>query len=174
MTQAETNLTHRSNHSEHVAELTGWIFERDAWGRLMVTDAAGRNLRNIEVIRGFPITDSNYGISLRDADGNEIAWIERLDHLAEPGQSLLREELTGREFVPVLQRIVRINGHTEPTEWEVETDRGPTRFVLSSEEDVRRLEGRRAMLVDSRGVRYLIPDLSALDSASRRILERYL
>ena len=43
-----------------------------------------------------------------------------------------------------------------------------------SDNDVRRLGANRILLVDTHGIRYLIPDASRLDAASRRILERYL
>jgi hypothetical protein len=63
---------------------------------------------------------------------------------------------------------------SEPTEWDVETDRGLTRFILNSEDDIRRLGEGRALLVDAHGIRYLIPRLDSLDPFSRRVLERYL
>ena len=74
----------------------------------------------------------------------------------------------------MVRRIVRISAPVEPSEWEVETDRGRTRFVLNSEDDVRRLSDHRALIFDAHGIRYLIPDLRALDGTSRRLLERYL
>ena len=55
----------------------------------------------------------------------------------------------------------------------VETDRGPVLLTLNSEDDVRRLGPHRALIVDAQGLRYLVPDLRALDAASRRILEHY-
>jgi hypothetical protein len=54
------------------------------------------------------------------------------------------------------------------------TSRGPTPFRLNSEDDVHRLDGRRAMIKDAHGIRYLISDTHALDAASRRLLELYL
>jgi len=42
------------------------------------------------------------------------------------------------------------------------------------EDAVRRLDARRVIIVDSGGIRYLIPDAAALDSASRRLLDRYV
>jgi hypothetical protein len=63
---------------------------------------------------------------------------------------------------------------SEPSEWVVETDRGKTTFLLGSEEDVHRLDGQRAIIVDTNGIRYLIPNVRSLDPHSRRILERYL
>ncbi len=56
----------------------------------------------------------------------------------------------------------------------METDRGPTKFVLKSDSDVRRLDNNRAMVIDAHGIHYLIPDTDALDRHTRRILERYL
>ena len=62
----------------------------------------------------------------------------------------------------------------EPSEWEVETDRGRTRFLLKSEDDVHPLDECTALITDAHGVRYLIPDTRQLDPASRRRLERFL
>jgi hypothetical protein len=56
----------------------------------------------------------------------------------------------------------------------VETDRGPTQFVLESDGDVRRLSRNRAFIFDSHGTRYQVEDVRKLDARSRRYLERYL
>jgi hypothetical protein len=63
---------------------------------------------------------------------------------------------------------------TDPSEWHVTTDRGATRFLVKSEEDIRRLGTARVLIIDDHGVRYSIPDIAHLDAASRRLLERYL
>jgi hypothetical protein len=81
--------------------------------------------------------------------------------------------LVQREFIPVLRRIVRASSDSPPSDWEVETDRGPTRLSLHSDDDVRRLGPHRALIVDGQGLRYLVPDIRALDAASRRILEHF-
>jgi hypothetical protein len=146
----------------------------DSWGRLVLIDASGQSHTGIEVVRAFPITDPGHGISLVDSQGSELVWIANLDALAPSTRATLEEELCRREFMPHLQRVVRVSGVAEPTEWEVETDRGSTRFILNSEDDVRRLGDGQALLIDASGVRYLIPPLDRLDPHSRRILERYL
>ena len=56
----------------------------------------------------------------------------------------------------------------------VETDRGPTRFVLKSEDDVRRIGDHEILILDAHGTRYHIPDPSAVDVKSRRIVEWYV
>jgi Domain of unknown function (DUF1854) len=125
-------------------------------------------------IRSFPVSDPEYGVSICDAQGRELLWIERLSALSAAARESLQADLAQREFLPVLVRIVSISANSEPCEWEVETDRGPTKFVLKTDEDVRRIEVGRAMVTDANGVEYLIPDLAALDATSRKYLERYL
>src|SRR4051794_38943128 len=111
----------------------------DAWGRLVLIDGEGRRHAGVEPVRAFPITDPNRWVSLCDADGSEVAWVVDLEDLEPPIRRILEEELARREFVPVVRRIVRVSGDAVPADWNVETDRGPTRFTLDSEEGLRRL-----------------------------------
>jgi hypothetical protein len=145
----------------------------DAWGRLVLTDAGGQYV-GVEPVRAFPISEPGHGLSICDAKGRELVWIEDLAELPATVGRLLEEALARREFVPVVRRVLRVSAPVEPSEWEVETDRGCTRFILNSEDDVRRLGDHRALIVDAYGIRYLIPDTRQLDPASRRLLERYL
>jgi ABC-type multidrug transport system ATPase subunit len=127
-----------------------------------------------EPVRSFPISAPRFGVALCDAHGRELAWVESLDDLPPELRHLIEEALALRELMPILKRVVRISAPMEPSEWQVETDRGPTRFVLNSEDDVHSLDGSRALIKDAQGLRYLIPDLERLDATSRRLLERYL
>jgi hypothetical protein len=149
-------------------------FSYDPLGRLVFRDAEGHEHVDVTPVRGFPISEPDYSVSICDSAGRELLWIERLNDLRAEPRETLRIDLSRREFMPVLQRIVRISTNAEPCQWEVETDRGRTSFVLRSDEDVRRLDDLRAMVTDANGVSYLIPDLAVLDAASRRYLERYL
>jgi hypothetical protein len=154
--------------------LDGVAFSYDPLGRLVFRDGAGREHVGVMPVRGFPISDPDYGVSICDPEGHELLWIERLSDLPGAARETLIADLAQREFMPVVQRIVRISANSEPCEWEVETDRGRTTFVLKIDEDVRRLDDRRAMVTDANGVSYLIADLNALDRVSQRYLERYL
>jgi hypothetical protein len=162
---------HSTNGSPNPA---GFALEFDVRGRLVLTDADGRQHIGIEPVRAFPISAPRSGIALCDAGGRELLWVANLDELPPGPRAILEEELARREFIPVLRRIMHISAPTEPSEWEVETDRGPTRFVLNSEDDVHHLDGDRALVKDAQGLRYLIADLRQLDATSRRLLERYL
>ena len=147
---------------------------KDERGQLTVLDAAGNRHENVEPIRAFPISDPEHWISLCDPNGREIAQIRDLAELSLEQRTLLLSELTRREFVPVIRRIESISSLAEPCEWFVETDRGPTSFVLNSDEHVRKLGQDRALILDSNGLRYLVPDAKQLDAHSRRLLSRYL
>jgi hypothetical protein len=147
---------------------------RDVWGRLVLTLPDGGRVVGVEPVRAFPITDPDHWIAFVDADGHEVLGLGSMEGLSPATARLLAEELGLREFVPVIRRIVRISGETLPADWEVETDRGLSRFSLENDEDVRRINDHRVFITDARKLRYQVPDLRALDPESRRALDRFL
>jgi hypothetical protein len=76
--------------------------------------------------------------------------------------------------MPAIRRITGVSGYATPCTWQVETDKGNTSFILKAEEDIRRLAAPALLIVDNRGIQFLVRDRRALDDASRRILERFL
>ncbi|MDO5086094.1 MAG: DUF1854 domain-containing protein [Comamonadaceae bacterium] len=148
--------------------------QRDAFGRLVLTDAQGRVHVGVVAVRAFPIHAPDECVSLVDADGHERAWIERLDTLPEPARGLVAEALAQREFMPVIQRLKAVSGFVTPCTWEVDTDRGATRFVLKGEEDIRRLNHQLLIVCDEHGVQYLVRNPQDMDRASRKLLDRFL
>ncbi|MDR3639407.1 MAG: DUF1854 domain-containing protein [Isosphaeraceae bacterium] len=146
----------------------------DPFGRLVLTDPSGATHVGVEPVRAFPLSDPNHWIALVDAEGHEVVNIESLDDVAPDVKKLLEAELATREFVPIVQRVVRISGDIFPAKWTVETDRGATVLELDSEDDIRRIESHRVLITDARKMRYQVPDTRKLDAHSRRVLERYL
>lgn len=153
---------------------TKFELHRDAFGRLHYADESGQTAVGASVTRCFPYSDPERWIAISDAKGNELACLESLDEAPEAARRLLEEELAQREFTPVIRRVYSTSGVTEPCEWDVETDRGRTKLVLKSEDDIRRIAAHGALIRDAVGIRYLIPDSRLLDSSSRQIVERYL
>jgi hypothetical protein len=145
----------------------------DAWGRLVLVDSEGNRHVDVAPIRSFPLSDPRRWVSICNAEGREILSIPELDALPEAVRNTLESELARREFVPLIQRIVNITLDSEPTEWTVETDRGPTKFLIEGGEAVRRTGPDRCLISDMQGVRYLIADRKRLDAQSRRLLEQY-
>jgi hypothetical protein len=154
-------------------ETTSFGLSHDPWGRLVLIDSEGERHIGVEPVRAFPISDPNHWISIVSPDGREVVCVRSIADVPKPTRQVLEQELSRREFVPVIQRIEHVSTEAEPSEWVVETDRGPTRFLVNSADEVRRLGSDSAIIVDMQGVRYLINSIRSMDAASRRILEHY-
>lgn len=171
---AADTRSHSDAGQQTAAPARPFTLERDQWGQLVFIAADGT--RHVPVVPTplFPISEPEHWVSIRDADGTELVCVEDPGALPALTQQLLKQEMARREFVPIIERIVWVSGSSEPCEWQVETDRGSTRFVLESEEDVRRIGESQILIVDAHGTRYHIPDINAVDVKSRRIVEWYV
>ncbi|SCK43986.1 protein of unknown function [Variovorax sp. HW608] len=148
--------------------------ERDAFGRLVLTDGEGLRHVGVVPVRAFPLTSPDHGISLVGTDGRELVWIDRIADLPSAMRALLDQDLVARDFAPTLQKLHKVSSFGVPSTWSVSTDRGETRFVLKAEEDIRRLEGGALLIASAHGLQFRIPDAKALDRHSRKLLERFL
>ncbi|MBN8754044.1 MULTISPECIES: DUF1854 domain-containing protein [Variovorax] len=148
--------------------------ERDALGRLVLTDAQGERHVGIVPVRAFPLSAPGHGVSLVGGEGRELVWIDSVDQLPPQAKALLQEELAVRDFAPTLLRLHGVSSFGVPSTWTISTDRGDTTFVLKAEEDIRRLEGGALLIASAHGVQFRIPDVKTLDRASRKLLERFL
>lgn len=152
-----------------------WLLERDAFGKLVLTDASGYQHVGVVPVRAFPIQSPEVGISLVNLDGEEVVWIDALAAVQEPAQGLIRAALAAREFMPSIVCIVSVSSFSTPCTWMVETDRGNTEFVLRGDEDIRRIGTGHALLIaDVHGIQYFVPDQFALDTHSKKILDRFM
>lgn len=158
----------------HPIEQPAWRLQRNPFGRLVLTDAQGVEHSGVVPVRAFPIGAPDEGLSLVGGDGHELVWVDRLSALPADLRQLLEEELTQREFTPVIERIEAVSTFSTPSTWQVDTDRGRTDFVLRSEDDIRRLEGQALLILASHGVSFAVRDRLALDAHSRRLLDRFL
>jgi hypothetical protein len=146
----------------------------DPWGRLVLIDAEGARHVGVEPVRAFPIADPARWISICDSVGRELFLLESFAGLPQNVRQILEEELGRREFMPIIERIEHIVTEAEPTEWSVVTDRGATKFLVNSADDVRRVGSDQAAITDMQGIRYMIASLRHLDARSRRWMEHYI
>jgi hypothetical protein len=146
---------------------------RNALGKLVLSLPGGPSWEGVLPVRAFPIQSPGRGISLLNAEGHEVAWVDALAELPQPAQGLIREALESREFMPEIQAILDVSGFSTPCTWHVQTDRGDTRFVLRGDEDIRRLTGNTLLITDSHGIHFLIRDTVALNRESRKLLDRF-
>jgi Domain of unknown function (DUF1854) len=148
--------------------------QRNVFGRLVLTDGDGVAHEGVVPVRAFPIAAPGEGLSLLSAEGHELVWIDRLGDLSPRQRELVEEELSSREFAPEIRRLLAVSTFATPSTWTVDTDRGTTQFVLKGEEDIRRIGRSMLLIADSQGLQFRVRDLTALDRASRRLLERFL
>ena len=148
--------------------------ERDAFGRLVLTDARGQRHVGVVPVRAFPLSAPGEGLSLVGADGRERLWIDSADALPAALREVLDADLAARDFAPELLKLHSVSSFGVPSTWKITTDRGETTFVLKAEEDIRRLEGGSLLLASSHGLQFRVADPKALDRASRKLLERFL
>jgi hypothetical protein len=153
---------------------TTFQLTRNAFGRLVLNTPLGEVFEGVVPVRAFPIQSPEVGISVVHTDGHEVTWIDRLSEVLEPAQSLIREELETREFMPEILSIDSVTSFSTPCTWLVQTDRGETRFVLRGDEDIRRVGPIILLVTDSHGIQFLIRDPLRLSKESRKILDRFL
>ncbi|BDD93981.1 hypothetical protein PanNE5_34210 [Pandoraea sp. NE5] len=151
-----------------------FTLSRNAFGRLVLTDAAGVAHEGVVPVRAFPIAAPQDGLALVSQEGRELVWLDSLDGLPAAMRALLQDELAAREFMPEVLRIKSVSTYATPSTWTVETNRGEAAFVLRGEEDIRRLGGQTLLITDNHGIHFLIRDTGTLDKPSRKILDRFL
>lgn len=148
--------------------------QRDAFGRLKAVLPDGQTIEDVVPVRAFPFSAHDQWVSLCTRAGREVLCLPDLGGLQPQTRELLLADLAEREFVPVIQRIVRVISGGGSDHWTVKTDRGDTQFQLPSEDNVRRMGEDGALVIDAHGIRYQIVSIKGLDAASRRILRQYL
>jgi hypothetical protein len=129
----------------------------------------------VSVVRIFPLSGPQRHLSVRDGANKEVGIIVDPDELDAENRRLVAEELERRYLVPVVRRIIAVKERFGTVEWEVETDRGISKFTMRNvRENVLQPSPERYLFSDVEGNRYDGRDLTALDAASQALVMRYL
>ena len=132
------------------------------------------------VYRTCPITDPNRFISIRvgrtQSEQREIGIIRNLNGLSPDQRRLLAEELFKRYFIHLITRIRSVRDELGYLYWDCETDKGRRQFAIPRWDQRAVYHGASGcrVITDLEGSRYEIPDLDALDTASRATFYRYI
>jgi hypothetical protein len=146
----------------------------DAQGRLVVRiEDRPEPLVDARVARCFPWSAPESYISIRTAEGKEVTLLESLSDVAADVRQTLLRELADKVFSPQIQRVLSFKQDFGVASVSAMTDRGEVTFQIRSRDDVRVLSPTRALLRDADGNTYELPDLSKMDSTSRKHLEPY-
>ena len=82
-----------------------FTLERDAWQQLVLVWKDGRRVPGVEPVRAFPISAPEGFLSICDADGHVLIRVNDFGELPAEVRTMLEEELSRREFVPIVSRI---------------------------------------------------------------------
>ena len=151
-----------------------FLLSRNQAGRLLLSFPDGRVHEGVVPVRAFPLHAPEQFIAFMSVEGKEVGWVEELSLLPQDMRDLIMQEIASREMMPSIERIVSVSTLSTPSTWDVVTDRGATKLILKAEEDIRRLTVSTLIITDSHGLRFILPDMQALDKNSRRILDRFL
>ena len=142
--------------------------ERRADGQLWAV--AGGQDRAVRIHRCFPWTEPASFLSLRDAEGDEVALVRSLDDLDEGSRSALEGALAEAGFVLQVTRIVEVDEEVEIRIWKVETRQGTRTFQTRLDDWPTEVPGGGIVIRDVAGDLYHVADPAGMDAESRRWL----
>lgn len=134
-----------------------------------------RSWREVRIARAFPLSDPDRYIGLRDGNDKDIGILETLDGLDAESRSIIDEELERRYFTPQVTRVDSVEEAFGVVTWEVETTKGPRRFLVRNLKDSSyTLGSSRVMMTDVDGNRYEFPDGRALGPKALQVLSKIM
>jgi hypothetical protein len=154
--------------------MTDWRLRESTQGKLALYKGDKLVADQVMPVLAFPFSAPDESISIVDEYSKELAWLNRLDELDADSQAVVKDYLAVREFRPTVSRITSVSTYSTPSIWTLETDKGPCKFELPTDESIRRLGGSRLVLTHANGMQFIIEDMFALDARSRQILARFM
>jgi hypothetical protein len=167
------------DHSFEVVELDPAAVRFTRRGDTLSLTTGGRTYPRVVLRRCFPVSEEEEYVSVRDATANgqdEVGVLRDCSLLAEEDRAAVLEELRSLYFVPRIERVVAVKEEFGFSRWTVETDRGPSEFVMRDGviTYTREVGPDHWLLIDVDQGRWEIPTFSALDGRSQKLIGRTL
>lgn len=132
----------------------------------------GKEYKNLEPLRLFPVSGIKKYISLIDENGKEVAIIRDIDNLMPESSKAVSECLDSYYIVPKIKKVLSRTEKYGNITWTVDTDRGMHTFsILNTSIDIKTLYDGRILVRDSNDNRYEIEDIKKLDKDSLNLLK---
>jgi hypothetical protein len=135
--------------------------------------------RAVFAVRLFPISHPDSFISLRhtglDEKDREIGVIHQLSAFPEDAQVLIRESLAKQYYEQIITRVYSLEFGYGLLFFDVQTQRGREQFTMPWSGDRAEDFGATGkVLHETLGNRYVVPDVSALPPADRRLFTSFI
>lgn len=158
----------------YVDRYTGTLEKTDLY-YVKLTLKDGTVYEDLEPRMLFPFTNHTMFITLLSKEEREVGFVRCLTELDESSRKALEACFSEYYMIPKIQRLIRCEDRFGTLKWEVETDRGCVSFrIRNRHSDIKHLGGKRVIIRDSNDNRYEIPDYTAMDAHSTRLLFSYL
>jgi hypothetical protein len=129
----------------------------------------------VRLVWARPISGRGGEVALVGDDKGERLMLPSLDVLDPDSRAVAEAELGRRYFMPAITRVVRTTAASGNRYWDVETDRGPQRFLMKDpNKSIIHVTQDRLIIRDALGNRYAIESLSALDPHSRSEVQKVI
>ena len=140
-----------------------------------LTIEGDRSWREVRIARAFPFSRPDAYIGLRDGADKDIGILTTLDGLDGESKVIIDDELERRYFTPRIEHVLNVKDEFGVVTWEVETDRGPRRFLVRNLRDNSFPLGlNRLMVTDTDGNRYEFPDVRSVGPKAYAVLQKVL
>ena len=134
-----------------------------------------RSWREVRIARAFPLSDPDRYIGLRDGDDKDIGILETLHGVDAESLAIIGQEMERRYFTPQVTRVDFVEEAFGVVTWEVDTTKGPRRFLVRNLKDSSyTLGSSRVMMTDVDGNRYEFPDARALGPKALQVLSKIM
>jgi len=128
-----------------------------------------------KIVWARPVSGRGEEVCILDPDNREIAFLEDLSQLDPESMAIAKDELHHRYLISRIAKVNEAEANYGNRYWDVETDRGPRRFVMRDPAaNAVWLTADRLVLRDTLGNRYEIVSMAALDEASRAFVNNVL
>jgi hypothetical protein len=126
----------------------------------------------VRVVWARPISARGSEVAFLSDAKTALAMIPSLDALDPASRAIAEEELARRYCIARITRVNRATVTFGNRYWDVETDRGPRRFLFREiGKYVTRITADHLLIRDTLANRFEIPSVAALDEHSRAQVE---
>lgn len=140
---------------------------------ILHAELEGERFARVKLVRSFPYTMPDKFISVRSAEGDEIAMIQDVNFLTEESIQIIREELHRTYMIPVVKQILSVIKRGSGWHWQVDTNYGPASLVMDNLHDnIQPVSVARWMVTDNEGRRFELSDPDRMDARSRELWKK--
>ena len=129
----------------------------------------------VRVVWARPLTAHGDAVGLVTSEKEEVATLDSLDDLDPDSRRVAESALSERYLMAKVERVNSTDPHFGNRYFDVETDRGPAKFILKDpNRNVTHVTPDHIILRDTQGNRYEIAFLAGLDARSRANIDKVI